>query len=138
MDIPEISDAELTELLAQIKPLVRDEQGHRHTIAPVDPRRTAFTWDPKFVEMVEPGPVLAEFDTYHSFGAPALFKPSLAEVLAQIPRDLRPYVQAFELDTETAEIWDEGYHVASVTLYAELRDLSAGPRSRPSPLAEDS
>lgn len=136
--LPYISDEELEQLLKQIKPLVRDEQGHLRAIADVPPRTTSYIWDPELLEAVDPGPVLAEFDTYHSFAAPVLFKPTLAEVLAQIPADLQPYAKAFELDQDSAEVWDESHHVASVTLYGAPPDLSEGPRSRPSPLAEGS
>lgn len=134
--IPKIADAELAALLARIKPLVRDDKGCLRQIAPVDPRTQSYIWDPELTEVVEEGKALAELDTYHGFGAPALFKPSLAEVLAQIPLDLRPHVTAFELDPESAEVFDDSHHVVAVTLYGALPDLSEGPRSRPSPLAE--
>lgn len=69
---------------------------------PRDLRRTAYTWDPE----PEPGGMAegieqyAHIITYHTFGAPSLFKPSVAEVLAQIPEALIETTVAFELRTE--------------------------------------
>lgn len=63
-------------------------------------RSIAYTWEPKpyapaFFEIEQ----FAHIITYHDFGAPVLFKPSIAEVLAQIPEHLIEETVAFEIRT---------------------------------------
>ena len=98
--IPQISDERLEELVGKIRPVVRmskvttsrrsrleqDEEGDLYYVKDVDPRNVAFTWEPKPTSMakgVNPNPY-KEIVTIHSYGAPVFFKPSIAEVLAQI------------------------------------------------------
>ena len=88
---------------------------------------TAYTWDPKFKDEVLPElKVLQTICTYHGYGHYSLFKPSIAEVLAQIPDDLLQQVVAFEIvdRPETAEDLNKhldalnaGFHVAYARLY---------------------
>lgn len=96
----EISRECAEELLKTIKPLVRKE-GVLYTIAPVDPFKIAFRWSPQFVERVDMNQLrlVEAIRTYHPAGYIGLFKPGIAEVLAQIPEDLRPHVTAFEIVT---------------------------------------
>ena len=70
--------------------------------------------------------------TYHSWGHYSMFKPSVAEVFAQIPRELRGTVGAFlvigpedaaALNREQKAL-DAGYHVAETILY---KRKSQGP-----------
>jgi len=102
-ELPKISDGRLEELMKEIKPvvrhsrritsrddkLVRDGEGDLYFIEDVDPRGVAFTWDPKparMAEEVNPNSYKS-IETIHSYGAPVFFKPSIAEVLAQIPEE---------------------------------------------------
>ena len=123
--IPKISDEELRSRAARIKALVRKE-GKLYTIEqPKNLRQTAFLWDPVFKERSGVVMELGRVRTLHSYGAPSLFKPSIAEVLAQIPPELAAKVKAFEvLGPDTADgmngHWDElnaGFHVAETILY---------------------
>ncbi len=123
--IPKISDEELRSRAARIKALVR-KGGKLYTIEqPKNLRQTAFLWDPVFEERSGVVMEIGRVKTLHSYGAPSLFKPSIAEVLAQIPPELAAKVKAFEvLGPGTAndlnDHWDElnaGFHVAETILY---------------------
>lgn len=88
---------------------------------------TAYTWDPKFKDEVLPElKVLQTIRTYHGYGYYGLFKPSIAEVLAQIPGNLIHRVYGFEIvqSPQTAEDLNkhieyvrEGFHLAITVLY---------------------
>ena len=55
----------------------------------VDRRNTAYTWSPKFIRRARlawGNGMDATIPSFHSYGAPSLFKPSLAETLANIRR----------------------------------------------------
>lgn len=121
--IPELSKKRLEKLVKKIKPLVRfvvkfrtgefelelgkDGKPKRaygnplywalFEIEPVDPMRTAYTWDPKPTKMREDVACFDIIRTYHKYGAPFLFKPSIAEVLAQIPEDVIDKTVGFEI-----------------------------------------
>jgi hypothetical protein len=114
--IPKITDERLTELLIRIK-VVHHFEKELYYIKPVDPRRIAFTWDPIKDGEAKGLKILKQIYTYHDYGHPALFKPSIAEVLAQIPEDVIDEVVAFE--TQYVD-FDEGNdcHIACTILYS--------------------
>lgn len=123
-----ISDGRLSELAGRIRPVVRfaegrtglfmSEEGWLYFIEPVDPRRQAFTWDPTPTEKAPPMETLTEIMTYHEYGAPSFFKPSVAEVLVCIPNRYIDLVTAFE----TVDPYLDGeHHVATTRLYREIR-----------------
>lgn len=123
--IPEISDERLAELVERIKPTCRFNDELRY-IEPVDPRRVAYMWSPKPAETADDLNPVADIRTYHSYGAPNVFKPSIAEVLAQIPDEHLSNVVAFEImnspdDADDLnrelEALNAGYHVATTRLY---------------------
>ena len=150
--IPKISNRKLYELAKRIKPLVRfqmddfedkspsvDKDGKPirarsnsqwkvlFEIEQVDLRKTVYTWNPKPIG--EPRNNIACFDiirTYHSCGHPSLFKPSVAEVIAQIPKDIVDRVVAFEIinaeDMDVRYCVGGGYYHAVLTrLYMDRR-----------------
>ena len=89
---------------------------------------TAFTWDPNFDESrkVPEMKPLMDITTFHSYGYYGMFKPTIAEVLAQIPDVLVQRVVAFELVArpenasdlnEHPDALNDGYHVATARLY---------------------
>lgn len=100
-----ITDEEVERRLAAMRPVI-DKGGTLHylDIAGVDRWSTAYLWEPK---VVEPAPNLIRTPgggrqwTVHTFGAPALWKPTLGEVVAQInPTWFESLgVIAFSLDT---------------------------------------
>ena len=87
---------------------------------PVDPRGVAFTWDPKPTERTPPMIELDKIYTDHSYGYVGFFKPSIAEVLAQIPEQYINQAAAFEThySGESGE-----YHSAQTILY-RLKSLN--------------
>lgn len=91
--VPEISDEQIEEMRA-IEPLLREPETcwYRRIlgISKIHPRRSSFLWDAKPTgERLTFGPLNnVAIITFHTYGAPALFKPSLAEVYASIRRYL--------------------------------------------------
>jgi len=86
----------------------------------------AYTWEPKPTTRATGLRPVRDIITYHAWGYYALFKPSIAEVLAQIPAELCEQVVAFEIvdSPKTTddlhreqEALDAGYHVATTRLY---------------------
>lgn len=114
-NLSKITDERLTELLARIRPLVPNP-AHDGALweveVPSDVRHTAFRWDPTFVRAVEPGDYveLGGITTYHTCGYAALFKPDLAETLAQIPAELIDKVAAVDVLFEGCEILSSDFY----------------------------
>lgn len=79
--IPSITDSDLEALLKRFTPLV-ERKNKLWRIEMPDVRRAAYTWDPKRTEKVR-FRVVQAFDFDHLCGHPVMFKPSIAEVLAQ-------------------------------------------------------
>lgn len=134
--IPQISNERLEELVRKIKPVVRmakvttsrgsrmegDCEGDLYFIEDVDPRKIAFTWSPKptrMAEEVNPNPYKT-IVTIHGYGAPVFFKPSIAEVLAQISEEDTGRCVAFETN-ELGFTEDSSCHTAKTRLYERKR-----------------
>lgn len=129
--IPEIPDEEMRRRAERIKPVVDFgfPRGKRY-IKPVDLHTIAYTWDPKPAGKPPPLKVIKDIRTLHSWGHYALFKPSIGEVLAQIPEDVLDQVIAFEIVVKPEcaddlnaerEAVNDGFHVATTRLYARLQ-----------------
>jgi len=113
--IPKISDEDLNNLMKRMKPVVT-KSGEQHYIKKVDPRTVAYTWDPKTTRKAEGLVELTDINTYHSYGYYGFFKPSISEVLAQIPDEYMADCVAFETLKDSAQI-DGEYHGAITRLY---------------------
>lgn len=127
--VPEISDERLAELMKRIRPVVR-RKGELREIRIPNPRTTAFTWDPALLGYADGLTVVARTTTRHLFGAPALFKPSIAEVLAQLPED-NDAIVAFcidEQDLDYRNVDSRGFHTAITSWLAV--DPHANPVDR--------
>ena len=136
--------------MISVRPLVRDKDGDLCWIEPVKPNHS-FCWDAKIIRKV------GEFElsmgeriiTFHSFGAPSLFKPTVEEVVKQIPKKF--LVNIFDKDVVAFEILkdDDGfldakhvlnsyYHWVFTQLYYENEAINGGllediaPHPRPS------
>lgn len=124
MKIPEITDENLTLLSRKIRPLVLQD-GKLMRIEPPDPRNVAFSWSPVVTEPANGIVEIAKIRTLHGYGYYGFFKPSVAEVIAQIPEEwiertvafsTRGPADAAEMNRES-EALNAGFHVAETTLY---------------------
>lgn len=88
---------------------------------------------------------LTEIRTLHTYGSPCFFKPSVAEVLAQIPDDMLEGVVAFETRgpsdvadmNRESEALNAGFHVARTRLYgARPVEAPSLPPTRWVPVAD--
>lgn len=86
--VGDISDELLEEMASQIKPLILREDGYWAIKPPRDNRMVSFLWDAEPTEKVGAFSPLKSFEimTFHRFGAPVFFKPSIAEVMSAINR----------------------------------------------------
>ena len=106
----EISDDVLQERIARVRPLVLID-GEISMFDIPNLRTTAFTWSPsneREIPRFEIGVIeVARTFTHHECtGYHGLLKPTIAEVLAQLPND--PSINAFYLDTDSMVICDDG------------------------------
>ncbi len=101
-----ITEEELTARLRRVKPLVlRNDRLYRFKIP--DLRRTAFTWEPTFLKRYRADIMpLQVTQTHHSCAYYGFFKPSIAEVMAQLPDD--PLINGVFLDLETIQVCADG------------------------------
>jgi hypothetical protein len=145
--IPEISDEKLTELYNRIKPVLyyekkeicehcgsplsdcyehsENETGELFYIKDVDARNVAFPWSPTRVNKADDIVSFRETVTYHTWGYYGFFKPTIAEVISQIPEDALDRTVAFltigpkdcdEMNKHIEEL-NDGYHVAKTILF---------------------
>lgn len=120
--IPEISDAKLEELYKRIKPVV-GRKGKLYYIKDEDLRKVAFTWEPKLKNKAKKLERLCDITTYHTYGYHGFFKPSIAEVIAQIPENYLDETVAFETFTDlTLENIVGNYHVTTTRLYTKSKN----------------
>lgn len=159
-NIPEWSDMVLMTRYENIKPLLREKpNGPLHWIKRLDGaiglRCTTYIWEPKYLREVR-GDELKPIEDYdfvclHTYGAPNLFTPSIAEVLSQLDYDiisseildyenkLHMRIVGFEIidypktdgdfykDDLTKELFDMGYHISKVRLYASYKSFNGFP-----------
>ena len=113
MNIPKISNEKLAELRKGIKPVVRFYPGENDLfpsgegilfyIKETDPRTTNYMGNPVPTCMANNIEPLERIITHHHTGG-CLFKPSEAEVLAQLSEDLHQIVVAYEIVTYEIEV----------------------------------
>lgn len=116
-EIKKLPDDEIVELLKRITPVITKD-GKLTTIGlPPTLWNTAFLWSPTVLETIEvPLYELAIIETYHTCGYIMFFKPSISEVISQIPARFLPDVTHFEtLDGDTVGCFSEGDGHRTVT-----------------------
>lgn len=139
--IPSITDERLTQLAKRIRAVKEIEGGHR--LYPLcDPRGESFSWAEKMGRKTRRLYALGKVRTLHGFGYYGLFKPSVAEVLAQIQaHSLLHMVDCFvvngpkdshDLNLEP-EALNAGFHVAVTTLLSYIAPLSKAGMKRMCP-----
>ena len=128
LKIPEITDVRLTALAERIKPVYTFKEKGLYYIKPVNLRNVAYTWDPQPAIKAVGLKKCHDLTTLHAFDYYAFFKPSVAEVLAQIPEEYLESVVAFEIvgGPVTAddlmrekEALRAGFHMATTRLYVK-------------------
>lgn len=127
------SKEEILELSKKIIPIVSEGKNKYSIIPQKDIFGTSYTWDKKLDRKVKSMATFAEMTTYHSYGYYGFFKPSIDEVLRQIPDDILSEVIGFEIinnpstaadfykDDLTRWAFDNGYHSARTVLYSEIK-----------------
>lgn len=117
VNVPEINDTKLNSLCERILPVVR-KNGALYYIEPVDPRKTSYIWSPTITTEATGLKEFIKINTIHKCSYYGFFKPSVAEVLAQIPDDILDKICAFEIDGSNVGIFQNGCgHSAITTLY---------------------
>lgn len=133
VSIPEISKEELLARYKRIKPIVEIE-GKKYFLREFKESELtgiSYIWNKnedkrEAVDMDLFVPcVMKDFECIHAYGYPGLFKPSIAEVLAQIPEFDVPFIDAFEIiKSPTASdfaknqiVFNNGFHISKVRLY---------------------
>lgn len=124
--IPDKPIAKITELAKRIAPVVR----HEGQLFYIDPHGDIFTtsylWNVTRTHEATNLRLLSRIITYHSWGYYGFFKPSIAEVLAQIPDSLVPKTDAFEIEwypqdaddlNQQQRVVNDGYHMAVTCLF---------------------
>lgn len=122
--VPEISEEKLNRLSKKIVPVITQDN-KLYQIEIPDLRNTAYTWDYKITAEYIGLKEIKRIKTNHYCGYYGLFKPSISEVLSQIPEDLVNNVCAFEIisDVESGtedeiKIFNYGNgHLATTILY---------------------
>ncbi len=107
--IPRPDPDKLLRLLDWYEPLVSKEDDTFWEIKAVDPIRIAYLWDPKFIRSVEFSE-LYRSEAFFTCGYVANFKPTVAEVLAQIPDQvlMLPTINRFWIDFSTVACYTQG------------------------------
>ncbi len=118
--VPDISEEALQALVKRFTPLFRDEEGVIWKMKLPHLRNSAYTWDPDLTEKVE-FETVAEERTDHYTGYVGFFKPSIAEVLSQLPADLPEECNAFYTDTDSALIYSDGNGQSATTVFGVIK-----------------
>ena len=133
VSIPEISKEEIVERYKKIKPVIQvgkvkyflrefaeEELFNKMFICDFEKRKAGKVKAEEFI------PCKEEFECIHKYVSPMVFKPSIAEVLAQIPESQVNFVDAFEIIdypaygeefVQNKVVFDNGYHISLVRLY---------------------
>ena len=119
--IPKVPKEIIIELSKIIRPVV-EKGGRLYYIEPVDLFNTAYAWSPKLAEEATDLSVGSTITTYHSYSYYGFFKPTIAEVLSQLPHweHVLDGVFAFSISMKDEDIeidYDDEYHKAKTTLY---------------------
>ncbi|MBT5023067.1 hypothetical protein HOK51_08245 [Candidatus Woesearchaeota archaeon] len=128
IEIPRISDQKLNRLYKKIKPVVRfielryrnkvefeaDPRGDLYTVKQINPRICGFTSESEADSKISKLKLVAEIQTYHNADECTFFRPSVAEVLAQIPAQFIGDVVAFETLTDSFELDGDNYRTKTI------------------------
>jgi hypothetical protein len=112
-----ITNERLAELAERVVPLVLNNEEY-FTIEQPDLRKTAYTWSPQLTARVGFIPlkkVMVDFPCgYYGF-----FKPSIAEVLAWYPDDVKG-INCFCLEKDELDIYQSGSHQRAEVTFGKI------------------
>lgn len=131
--IPEMEQAEIVKWYQNISPIVihNDKPCYLRRLSDKEISNTAYTWlnnkndfgkEVDYTKLEE----LCVLNMLHTFGYYGFFKPTVAEVIRQIPKELLSEVVAFEMISNPNDADDlskfqdalnAGFHVSTVRLY---------------------
>ena len=114
-----ISDERLGRLVKTLTQVKTKRSGRIVEVRPVDPRRKSCIWDMKFGKErsdLRKGDALR---TVHLCGHYSIFKPSIAEVLAQVPEDGEERIVAFEILDDVSILEDGSGHEVTTQFYVK-------------------
>lgn len=116
--IPSITDERLQQLATSIRHVIARDGRLIYTKTPENLRGMSFLYDPDVNDFADDLETLVSIPTRHTCGHPSLFKPTFAEVLAQIPEQWIAETAAFRTYSPVArEGADGAYHEALTTLF---------------------
>jgi hypothetical protein len=139
--IPERPKEWISRWAKRIRPVMVHKDG-LWTTKPCDLFDVAFSWDPKpDEEMPRTAKVWRKIHTLHTYGYHGFFKPSIAEVIAQIPEEDLLRVRWFSVEgpDDAADlnmfhdVVNAGFHVAKTTLYHDEKEFMEWLDSHPDP-----
>lgn len=123
-----LNDEKLSKLNDRIIPII-EKNGKKytcvkkHTLEQI--KGESYIWDKEnFTKEVDVSThkILTHVKMLHGYSYPGFFKPSIAEILSQIPKEYIKDTVAFEIiDTYpmSGDAFDDGYHTSSVRLYGK-------------------
>lgn len=137
ISIPKMPPDLFREMVGRIKPIMRktndrgDFDGPTfHIEDPKHPDDVSYTWDPVYLKEAKGLEEIARFECLHRYGYYGMFKPSVGEVIRQIPAEHREAAQYFQITKQPEgaadfakhqAAFDAGFHTSEVTLYRVSR-----------------
>lgn len=130
--IPEVPYERIVELANRIKPLLREEEDGSlwYCDNPADHFKQSYPWSASPKAPAKSIVEVGKITTLHKYGYYGFFKPSVAEVLAQVVTQIDPGlledVDYFVVDgpedaddlNKHKDALNAGFHVATTTLYS--------------------
>ncbi len=130
-EIPKMSNEDIAKWYATIKPIVTHEGTFKYLrqLSDHELTNTAYTWLNKptdYADVVDFSKlsVLADVKMLHTWAYYGFFKPTVGEIIRQIPKELLEKVVAFQIikgaigiNSFANEELNAGYHVSIVRLY---------------------
>ena len=134
-EIPKMSNEEIAHWYDTIKPIVKHDT-YLRKLSTEELTNVAYTWLNKPTDYADKVDftklsVLEDRKMLHGYGYYGYFKPSVGEVIRQIPRDYLEKVVAFEIICGAIGMYrtfkdevSEGFHVSIVRLYQKKDDTN--------------
>lgn len=137
-EIPKMSNGDIAKWYSTIKPIVKNEGklAYLRELSDSELENVAYTWlneSADYGEIVDftKLSVLADVKMLHGWGYYGFFKPSVGEVIRQIPKEYLEKVVAFEIidgaigmNTIFKAELNAGFHVSIVRLYQAKNDTN--------------